>query len=473
MSFQRIAVVAFAALAMTVLTTRAADACTCFRGLTSACEVYENYDIALIGRVVEAGRQGGDAKIRIERAIKGVKAGTVEVMRNQDASSMCGYSFRVGVDYVIFATRNDNGEILIGGCSDAIWEARTPGHADAIRFTELLAGPAPGGWIFGTVEHTEPSFSPFIQPGRAVEGASAQIRGPVDRKVPVVKGRYEFLGLPSGRYTVSVEVPASLPGARSLRGAEHAHPIEDYVLRGEGALQRTVTISHDRACSFSPFSVLVDGRLSGIVVSAEGRPVPGIDVEVAPASIDTRRGEFDAQVKGRTDERGRYEIGPLPEGTYVVGVNLRDVVHGRRPYPRTIVQDPAVRGDGAFALQIGEHRELPALELGSPAIRRRLSGTVFFGDQPLHRARITISESDGTEPRATLGFAGTDGSGRFTVDVVEGRSYVIEADLPDRTREDPVTLEHPIVARGRVRVTIRGDRQDVRMDVAPVRSGPK
>jgi hypothetical protein len=241
------------------LAPRQGEACMCRMSLAAACEVYGQYAVAFVGRIVKAGYSGGDARIRIDRAWKGAKAGAVEVMRNE-ANFSCGYRFERGADYVIFARRNGKGEIQIEQCSSTIWKAPTPAHADGIRFLESLSRPPSGGWIFGTVDYIAPNTGYLGDGARPVEGAIAIAKGPVEKRTSVVRGRFDFEGLPPGRYWVRVEVPAWLPKPRSIRAQEGADVFQQLEPPGQGRVERVVTISHDRSCAFNPFGVFVGMR---------------------------------------------------------------------------------------------------------------------------------------------------------------------------------------------------------------------
>jgi len=256
---------------------------------TSACEVYGQYDVALVGRIVEAGDRGGDAKIRIDRAVKGAKAGVIEVVRNQDAGVMCGYNFMVGVDYIILASRNEAGEIVIGGCTRTVWYSMTPGYSDALRFLDSLGKPPQGGWLFGTVEHIEPFRLDREAGPRWVEGATVSITGPVDKSMSAVKGRYDFTGLPPGQYTLRVDVPLPYPAAISERGPGQSLDDDHDPTRHGPSPSRRVTIAHGRDCAFSPFGVLNTGSSRCSLTRTSNTPDPTPEGSGASCLLATNR----------------------------------------------------------------------------------------------------------------------------------------------------------------------------------------
>jgi Carboxypeptidase regulatory-like domain len=88
-----------------------------------------------------------------------------------------------------------------------------------MRFVDSLGKPAIGGWIYGRVGLFQPSFSvDSDEESRPVDGATVFLDGAdMPRRTTTVNGRFEFVGLPNGRYEVSVQMPQGLPPAKSLR----------------------------------------------------------------------------------------------------------------------------------------------------------------------------------------------------------------------------------------------------------------
>ena len=142
-------------------------------------------------------------------------------------------------------------------------------------------------------------------------------------------GRFEFERVPAGQYEVTVEMPHGFPPASSDRWVPG-------VFDDSPRLTRGITISNDRACSYAPFSAVVDGRISGRVLKSDGSPAKYIEVEAVAADINTRGGEHYLRLDAMTNESGRFEFRRLPAGSYHVGVNLRDVVTRFKPYPRAL-----------------------------------------------------------------------------------------------------------------------------------------
>lgn len=135
---------AFAAM-LAVAAPQDADACSCMvppgpaQALAGADAVFE-------GRVGTLGSSPGEGKISVPRisvpitvlrAWKGVEAGKEITVITSESSASCGYSFRQGETYLVYAARSQNGVLSVSLCS------RTRRIADAAD--DLTALGAPGG----------------------------------------------------------------------------------------------------------------------------------------------------------------------------------------------------------------------------------------------------------------------------------------------------------------------------------------
>jgi hypothetical protein len=76
-----------------------------------------------------------------------------------------------------------------------------------------------------------------------------------------------------------------------------------------------------RGCSEANFVVQPDGRISGRVLDADGRPVPALSVEILTASAVTNP-RFSSSERVRTDAAGAFEFSKLAPGSYALGLTL-------------------------------------------------------------------------------------------------------------------------------------------------------
>ena len=133
-------------VAFLVLGAEAALACTCAPAQSAAAEL-ERAAAVFSGKVVEIKRQkrseGLFARVevvfRVEKAWKGVERKTVSVWTSSQ-SSACGYGFREGQTYLVYAYESAPGSLSTGICS------RTRRLKDARKdLKELGRGRAVGG----------------------------------------------------------------------------------------------------------------------------------------------------------------------------------------------------------------------------------------------------------------------------------------------------------------------------------------
>jgi hypothetical protein len=107
-------------------------------------------------------------------------------------------------------------------------------------------------------------------------------------------GNYEFEPLPRGAYHLSTNTSEGL-------------------LVEEGN-----TVISPRSCSQVGFTLEPDGRISGRVIAADGKPAKSVQVAVVPVS--TGNLQFTSAF---SDELGRFEVKQLHPGRYLVGVGIQ------------------------------------------------------------------------------------------------------------------------------------------------------
>jgi hypothetical protein len=73
-----------------------------------------------------------------------------------------------------------------------------------------------------------------------------------------------------------------------------------------------------------------DAQVSGVVLSAEGRPVQNQAVGLIAAVNATRHDKQIPHVSVRTGRDGGFTFAFIPPGSYLVGVNLRNPPRGSR-----------------------------------------------------------------------------------------------------------------------------------------------
>ena len=462
--------ITFLMVAGVISSVATTEACLCAHGeVSTACEMYPKADVAFVGRAIEVPphRAAGPVRFRLTHALKGVAGPEVTVL-NEDSGIGCGYPFTQGEDYVVFARRTLDGDVMIT-CLSGIWMVRVPEFAypafrrraaEAVAFTaSLLRRPATGGRIFGEVSVRVPFSGPDDDETKPVDGATVFLRSPgKERRATSVEGRYEFTGLTPGTYSVSVMMPADFPPARSARSAEHLGSQAGFPQFGlEPELTQTISITDARACGYARFETEFDGEIAGTVVGNDGAPVKGLRVHVFPATIDPQRQEFSG-ASVETDPLGVYRISKLPPGRYTVAINPRDEASDSMPFPATFYRERGSDEPSVIELGDGTHVELDAFRLPPPTAKRQIGGTVTWSDgRPLSDVRVDICEDRSGRLGEYCRRSAVSADGRFSVAMFAGRTYNVSADAADpRGRWDKAT-DQAIPPIGTAGMTLRLD----------------
>ena len=367
--------------------------------------------------------------LEVRESWKGLDAATVEVATNSGGGS-CGFNFKVGHRYLVFATRGGaDGRLSVSMCSRT---REYGGSSEDIAFLASLSLPETGGRVFGTTEVSQTSFKgeTGAQPldlnvrltgnGRTLSSRSSQ-------------GRYEFAGLQPGQYEVSVDFPDGYMGWAPIRAAE---------------------IPNARACVEENFNVRANGRIGGRLVDSTGRGVARIQVNAVPDDVDLDREEYVDAVSAFSDDDGYFELRQLPPGRYIVGINFRGVPNDHLPRARTIYPG-ANEPPASIELVLGQAVDLGRWELPPPLAAVRLAGRITWRDgTPAAGVYVVLSDLGGSLAAGRFAGGTTSGAdGLFAVDGREGRRYrfvarigngsplpLLAAQVEARTGLGPITL---------------------------------
>ena len=365
---------------------------------------------------------------------------------------------------------NDLGEYRVGGLGQGRYAVSVVGgpSPDRGRVDRLNAQLAGGAEPDTTIpEATSPSRFVQLQRGRDVEDLLLTTRGPTQMpglcpatpaaagdgtgiirgrvinqrgepvmcanvrlltrgREPVVatdaEGRFEFTGLPAGRY--------------GLEATKILHLTGRYGSDRSGAPSTRITLADGRTLTDRDILLPTGSSITGTVVDDAGEPVADVVIRALRprGSTDAR---FASNAFGgppqRTDDRGRFRLFGLLPGQYFVaastngGIGSTDTREGWSStlYPGTT--DAAL----ASALRIEAGRDLSGIDitLGAPP-RARVTGFAFDADgQPARGVLLSSSHRSSVlllEPRTTT--AGPDGS--FAFPSVPPGEYVVQATGP-------------------------------------------
>jgi hypothetical protein len=418
MRFTRYLIGSPALILLTLIPTSDADACSCMSS-GPPCQNYFQVDAVFTGRVERISpAPDGDPpvrKVRVEFAVaaafRGIQGSTVSIL-TADSGAACGYAFKPGERYLVYAYRTKDGARLEASiCSRTRLLA---GAGDDLRFLETLSTPAAAGArVFGSIRHREPDLATGLPRDYGpVADVLVTVRGPASAFEAWTdgQGRYEVTGLPPGTYEIAVLPPA------------------DFSIRH---LQQTADLPDARACFVADFGVRYDGRITGVVRNTSGEPAEGAQVEVMAVERVGATGNIEA-LRTRTGAGGSFEFADVPPGRYVVGVDLTRRMDPKLVFPATFhpgTPDPALAT--VVQLDRGNRHDLESMTL--PPARRtyQLTGTVTFEDgAPVSGASISLWDGAATWRQVAVGIK-TEIDGTFSFVVHEGLSYVAKASYTD------------------------------------------
>ncbi len=329
------------------------------------CEAYWAADAVFVGRVT-AVRRVGTARmvsLTVVDGFRGVAESSVDALMDTSASP-CRVSFRIGGEYVVYATRSAGGGLSI--VCPRTREVEDAG-SDLAYARDIRGGKPAPGFIGGRVLVSPLNLSgkPVAPPTPAAGITVTVARDTVsETAVTDAGGEFRVPIQAPGSYRVTVDVPQRFYSSTR---------------------ETVVAITDPRGCASVSAMLHDDGRVAGRVLDAKGTPVAGLTIEVGVASA---RG-----VRAVTDRNGGYEVSRLPAGRYTVSIP---------PAPASGNGTRAVRvfhpGVDAPAratkvtLTGGQRAVLPDLTLPSHQEYAAISGVVLDADWQPGRGRTHLSQ---------------------------------------------------------------------------------
>jgi hypothetical protein len=428
-----------------------AEACSCMSS-GPACQAYWNTDAVFDATVVRIERVPRDEVVGTElvtiskrlvtldvrRTWKGLESGPLQVVTNVYEAA-CGFEFKEGVRYLVFARQGRSGELEVSLCSAT---REFDGTGEAAEFLATLAKPGSGGRVFGTISGRV--FGTITDSAAPADGNLAPPTPFPDVTVTLTgqgrtltmqarDGKYAFSALPTGSYNLSATAP------------------DGYTMAGWPG---TVVIPDVRACAEHAFSLSPATAISGQVVDNRGRGVRRVRVEIVAADTVLPL-EYDSPTSAYTDESGYFDIRALPPGRYLVGLNLVDLPGEYRPYPLTLYPGPLLPVH-VIDLTLGHVVDLGRWEIPPPVPVVSIPGTIVW-DDGTPAAGVLINLRDVTGNRSGrargAGIATSAADGRFAIDGRERRTYSVMARIGNG----------PALPIGNVRVHARQGIQPIRI----------
>jgi len=228
--------------------------------------------------------------------LRGQKGPKVEI-HTTEGCCVCGYSFAVGIDYLVFA-RETNGGFSTSTCTPTQPLRTASALIEQLRSAGAAGSPAQ---IFGFVGLAPPYLSDeSVYQTKALD--SILIRAVGTTKTYEAKtspvGAYAFHDLPPDKYRIEAVLPSGLTTGSA-----------EFGFTGPSVELGT----NVRGCQAN-IRVLTDGRISGVVLNRNGEPRRAY-VAVIPADQQPQS-TFGAIASHTTSGDGRFRLPLLPAGRY-------------------------------------------------------------------------------------------------------------------------------------------------------------
>lgn len=434
------------------LTGRPAEACTCLGG-AAPCQAFFDVPAVFVGKVQSisehtgaSGFSGRRVHLDVAEAFRGVTSQEVDIDTGNGGGD-CGYPFKVGESYLVYAYLEKDGQTLSTGIC-----TRTKPLRDAqndLAFARTVAGaPAVGGVISGTVRNRDRRLadpSRGENPYAPVAGMAilVECEGVTHRAETDTRGRFEITGLPVGVCSARVSPPDTT-----------------YMMNQPP----DVTIRDLRACAGMDVTIAFDGHIRGRVLDVNLTPLAGITVD---AIVPGARGPSYANA-AVTDANGLYEIAKLSPGSYVVGINARRDYSGGRGFGRTIYFPAGATADAAETVIVGagEQMTLGDFTLPSNTAFVHASGiAVTENGTPAASAKIFLLRDDPKHFQIFSGPILSDEQGRFIVAIPRGERVTLTVEWPRPLPGKPYNWD-----RGKLPAFVAdNDLPDLRIVVSPIK----
>ena len=347
----------------------------------------------------------GEVRFTVEESFVGTEESSVSVFTGRGGGD-CGYPFKVGDRYLVYANRNpQNGHLRTSICSN------TQALIDAGKDLEFLRQLPPKG--------SDARIS-----GRVMQITRDEVReqfechGPMKNIRILVTGEkrhYEVVTDTQGQFNLKV------PG-----GQYEVHAVlPDYF--DQEYLTRKLEVN-DRGCATLSFNAQLGGRISGRVYDPFGTPARRIEVSLIAGGSQEESPQQKKGVFAWTDQDGAFELKRLVPGRYLLGINLVMPPNPEQPYPPTYYPGETDPGSASIIMvglgqQLGDHN----LHLPPKLAEKAVQGSVVWPDgQPVQRALVSLDDLKAPY-FANYATEVTDDQGRFRLRGYVGRAYKVQA----------------------------------------------
>jgi hypothetical protein len=295
-----------------------------------------------------------------------------------------------------------------------------------LDYAATLSAPGAGARIYGQLRRWDDYLgrSPVTKDLGTTPNVPVIVEGPGGpfRTRSGQDGQFQVVGLQAGTYRVSLQ----LPGTLMYNGST-----------------QPIRLASRHACERADFNIHFDGRLTGSLQHANGRPVVGLKIVLSLAELADVAAGLRYNRSAVTDKDGIFELRTLPPGQYVLGLNIdphfENMVllpgkDGRWIWPRVFYPGSSdVKSARRIDLAAGEKRALAPFRLPEDLIVRRVTGIVRWPDGQ-RVAEGWVSLFDATTKLRLSGIVRTTKAGEFDVAAFAGQRVFVQVEGKDNGR---------------------------------------
>jgi Carboxypeptidase regulatory-like domain len=387
-----------------LLSATAAFACSCI-DYPTRCGSIASAPVAFMGTVLEGtepddpayhGLGASLAKVRIETDIKGIGPTVQDILVDPAVGTSCYFSMHAGERFLIVGGESDN-VIHTSGCSGS--RRISADDSTLAKIVEsFVHGP---NLVFGEARRYV-GWDTKSRDDNFVSGVDLRLSRQKDRRSVRTDGSGigAIRNLPPGQYQFTANAPGLV--------ADPVPPVDVPV----------------RGCVEVPVIVWPDQSISGTVRGPGGKPAAGVEVM---AFLLREDGQLDmpGDYSATTDGQGRYRIGRLLSGDYLVGINAMGP--DTDPLPMTFHPSATT---GATARHVPVHEALVSgIDISIGPLRRpiKIQAKIVLEDgSPAEGATVMLTLRDGTLPFQVFS-EDSNSQGLVTIPLYEGTEYVLDA----------------------------------------------
>jgi hypothetical protein len=400
----------------------AAQACSCLFS-SAPCQTYWNTPAVFTGMVMEVEDiripVGGDMDVfmrkkrihfSVKESFRGNVSGIVEIATGSGGGD-CGYNFEQGKSYIVYAGKNDAGELTTGICTRTRPIEEAKADLDYIHGLDKMKPVATfsGGIQVYRPRRSDEEWTEESGKSQPLSGVTVYLSNASSKFEAKTKkdGTFRFEELPPGEFQLKIPAP---PGY---------WPKE---------INHTFTL-HSKGCFETGFSFELDSSISGRVLKPDGTPASKIMIHMVPVEQIDLPHQPDPHF-AETDDGGRFVLRGLTPGSYYLGVRLLRITMSDFPYPRTFYPGVA-KLDEAAVVNVIAGRPQPGLEfqLPQPLKTRKIQGIVLMADgKPAKNYSVFTKDIEYSRGGMGDGMGveiGTDG--KFSIIRPDGIAYAIYA----------------------------------------------